>query len=104
MSLSQAASKLWTLLFDLELKFVRWWGPVASAIKGEVTKEERHRVIAKAIVTYGVSWAGLKHTLADASVVAEFLVPVVIAAWAARVEYVARREHGGEEPTNVSAP
>ena len=98
MTLKETAASIWRFLFDLEKRFVQWWLPVAGAIKGEVSKEERHRVITKAVITYGVSWAGLRQAFSDAEVVAEFLIPLVLAAWAARIEYVARKEHGNEPP------
>ncbi len=94
--------------------FCRWFGPVAGAIKGEVSKEERKRVLAKAAITYGTTWAGLKRAMHDADVVAEFFLPLATAAVVAWLETVSRKEQGEEktcpdtpptaEPSSPSSP
>lgn len=74
----------------------RFCGPVAGAVQGELSKEERVRAISKAVIFGATSGTTLLATIRHPDTLTEVVVPLVTAALAGAMDAMFHHQTGKE--------
>jgi hypothetical protein len=73
---------------------LRFFGPVAGAVKGQISKEEWVRAATKAVVVAGATRATLWASLTAPDALSDVVVPVAAAALAGALDALSRYHQG----------
>jgi hypothetical protein len=95
----QERQRVWAAVRRGALAIVRFFGPVAGAVRGELSKEERLRALSKALVVGAATRASLWSTLSAPETLSDLIVPLTAAALAGLLDAVSRLQQGEAQPT-----
>lgn len=82
---------------------VRFLGPVANAVRGELSKPEIVRAIAKATVVGGVTGASMAATIKSPDTLTDVVVPLAAAVFTGVLDALSRLQQGEPKPVVVVA-
>jgi hypothetical protein len=88
-------------IIQVTLKTVRFLGPVAGAIKGELSKQETVRALTKAVVVGAATKASMFATIQQADVLTDVVVPLAAAAFTGILDALSRLQQGDPKPLPV---
>lgn len=77
---------------------IRYLGPVASAVHGELSKPEIARAAMKAVITGGATWGTMKVSITDPDTITSLVIPVTAAAFTGVMDAMSRLEQGKPKP------
>lgn len=77
---------------------IRYLGPVASAVHGELSKPEIARAAVKALLTGGATWGTMQVSITDPDTLNSFVIPVTAAAFTGVMDAMSRLEQGDRKP------
>lgn len=83
-------------------RVIHFLGPVAGAIKGELSKQETVRALTKAIVVGAATRASMAATIQEPDVLTDVIVPLAAAAFTGILDALSRLQQG--EPKPVPPP
>jgi len=86
---------------ELSRAVVHFLGPVAGAIKGELSKQETARALVKALVVGVATRASLAATIQQPDVLADVVVPLAAAGFTGALDALSRLEQGNPKPTST---
>jgi|GEM_PF-3222265 len=86
---------------ELTRAFVHFLGPVAGAIKGELSKQETARALVKALVVGVATRASLAATIQQPDVLADVVVPLAAAGFTGALDALSRLEQGNPKSTST---
>ena len=79
-------------------RVVRFLGPVAGAIKGELSKQETVRALTKAVVVGAATRASMVATIREPDVLTDVVVPLAAAAFTGVLDALSRLQQGDPKP------
>lgn len=77
---------------------IRYLGPVASAVHGELSKPEIARAAVKALLTGGATWGTMQVSITDPDTLNSFVIPVTAAIFTGAMDAMSRLEQGDRKP------
>lgn len=77
---------------------IRFLGPVANAVHGEISKQETVRALTKAMVVGAVTRASLAATIQQADVLTDVVVPLAAALFTGILDALSRLQQGEMKP------
>jgi hypothetical protein len=83
---------------------IRYLGPVANAVHGELSKPEVARALVKALVTGAGTWGTMRVAITSPDTLTDVVIPTAAAALTGIMDAMSRLEQGMPKSTSTSPP
>ncbi|SIN70848.1 hypothetical protein SAMN05444166_0299 [Singulisphaera sp. GP187] len=77
---------------------IRFLGPVANAVHGEISKQETVRALTKAVIVGAVTRASMAATIQRQEVLTDVVVPLAAAVFTGLLDALSRLQQGEPKP------